>query len=61
VQAGQTLRQLSLRANRLTEPDLADLSKLKHSLELLNLKKNPLGAVFLKMLSQTFPETRLSR
>jgi len=50
-----------LRANRLTEPDLADLSKLKHSLELLNLKKNPLGAVFLKMLSQTFPETRLSR
>ncbi len=57
----KTLRQLSLRANRLGDADLADLPKLKHQLQLLNLKKNPLGAVFLKKLSKVFTETKLSR
>lgn len=56
-----TLRQLSLRANRLGDADLAELPGVKHQLQLLNLKKNPLSAVFLKQLSKVFPETKLAR
>lgn len=55
------LRQLSLRNNRLTDADLADLPALEHQLILLNLKKNRLTAGFLAKLAKRFPDTRLSR
>lgn len=57
----KTLRQLSLRANRLGDEDLAELVTASHRLQLLNLKKNPLSEGFLKRLAKVFPETRLSR
>lgn len=57
------LRTLSLRANRLTEAALGPFLKTgsKSTVTLLNLKKNPLGAVFLKQLQRRFPEVRFSR
>lgn len=55
------LRQVSLRANRLRDEDLQDLRELEHALLLLNLKKNPLSAGFLKKLATAFPHTKLSR
>lgn len=56
-----TLKEVSLRANRLTVAAVAPVLKQKHSLRLLNLKKNALSATELKALEQKLPDTRLSR
>lgn len=57
----ETLKEISLRANKLTSAAVAPVLKRKHSLRLLNLKKNALGAAELKALEKQLPETRLSR
>ncbi|MER2564968.1 MAG: hypothetical protein ABTQ32_29865 [Myxococcaceae bacterium] len=56
-----TLKELSLRANKLTVAAIAPVLKQKHSLRLLNLKKNALSAADLKALEKKLPDTRLSR
>lgn len=56
-----TLREVSLRANKLTVAAVEPVLKQKHSLRLLNLKKNALSATELKALEKKLPETRLSR
>lgn len=56
-----SLREISLRANKLTAAAVAPVLKRKHQLRLLNLKKNDLGAGELKKLEKALPETRLSR
>lgn len=55
------LKELSLRANRLTAAALTPVLKRKPALRLLNLKKNALTAAELKALEKRLPETRLSR
>lgn len=57
------LGTLSLRANRLSEAALGPFLTVgaKSTVTLLNLKKNPLGAAFLKQLHQRFPQVRFSR
>lgn len=55
------LKELSLRANKLTVAAIAPVLKQKHSLRLLNLKKNALSAAELKALEKKLPDTRLSR
>lgn len=56
-----TLKEVSLRANKLTAAAIAPVLKQKHSLRLLNLKKNALSAAELKALEKKLPDTRLSR
>ena len=56
-----TLKEVSLRANKLTAAAIAPVLKRKHSLRLLNLKKNALSAAELKALEKKLPDTRLSR
>ncbi|MDX2010616.1 MAG: TIGR02996 domain-containing protein [Myxococcaceae bacterium] len=55
------LKEVSLRANRLTAAALAPVLTRKPALRLLNLKKNALTAAELKALEKRLPETRLSR
>lgn len=56
-----TLKEVSLRANKLTVAAVAPVLKQKHTLRLLNLKKNALTAAELKALEKKLPDTRLSR
>ena len=56
-----TLKEVSLRANKLTREAIAPVLNRSHALRLLNLKKNALGAAELKALEKKLPETRLSR
>ena len=57
----ETLKEVSLRANKLTREAIAPVLKRSHSLRLLNLKKNALSAAELEALEKKLPETRLSR
>lgn len=57
----KSLKDISLRANRLTEAAVAPVLKAKHSLRLLNLKKNAITPAGLKKLEKLLPDTRLSR
>jgi Ran GTPase-activating protein (RanGAP) involved in mRNA processing and transport len=57
----RTLKEVSLRANTLSVAAVAPVLKAKHSLRLLNLKKNAIGAAALKQLEKKLPGTRLSR
>lgn len=55
------LRELNLRANRLTLAGLEPLLHRPHALTLLNLKKNPLTPEDLAGLAERWPDTKLSR
>ncbi|MBL8936808.1 MAG: TIGR02996 domain-containing protein [Archangium sp.] len=57
----ETLKEVSLRANRLTVAAVAPVLMRKHGLRLLNLKKNALSAAELKGLATKLPDTRLTR
>lgn len=57
----ETLKEVSLRANKLTLAAVAPVLRQKHSLRLLNLKKNAFSAAELKALEKKLPQTRLSR
>ncbi len=56
-----TLKDVSLRANKLTVAAVAPVLKQKHALRLLNLKKNALRPAEVKALEKKLPGTRLSR
>lgn len=56
-----SLKELSLRANKLTVAAVAPVLKRKHQLRLLNLKKNVVSAAELKRLEKALPGIRLSR
>lgn len=56
-----SLKEISLRANKVTAAAIAPLSKRKHQLRLLNLKKTAVTPAELKQLAKAFPDTKLSR
>lgn len=55
------LKELSLRANKVTAASLAPVLKRKHQLRLLNLKKTAVSPAEQQRLAREFPDTRLSR
>lgn len=55
------VKELSLRANKVTGAALAPVLKRKHQLRLLNLKKTAVSPADQKRLAKELPDTRLSR